>query len=394
MQQISLAETTTAPLSTIGSPAQHSVAPFMVFEALRAYMAWWVVIGHAIHLLGLEVEMPRFFRLLLTSGDIAVNVFIILSGFVITHLLLVRKETYGSFVVRRAFRIFPIYFVCLLIALLTHTAYEFAYSQDWVFGRDMKADRLVQVGEYMWTHVLLHLTMLHGAIPDSLLKYSSSSLLSPAWSLSLEWQFYLVAPLIVGLAAKGIRSFFFIALALVGAGMCFRSGMLGTWIYPSMLLLSIPFFLIGIASRLIVDRLTNQSLKTLLAGAALVVLIGHGARSELFIWCFFLVLAVFERKTARGESSPLLRRIAGIAANSVARDLGRASYSTYLIHIPLFAVSSLAVGRAVETYSRMDAGLAIVFSMVILVPVSKMLYRYVESPFISLGARISRRYAK
>lgn len=50
-------------------------------------------------------------------GGVAVFVFIILSGFVITHLLFTKRERYLSYLVRRAFRLFPAYLVCLAISL-------------------------------------------------------------------------------------------------------------------------------------------------------------------------------------------------------------------------------------------------------------------------------------
>lgn len=38
--------------------------------------------------------------------------------------------------------------------------------------------------------------MFHGAVPEVLVKDAPGAFLEPAWSISLEWQFYLVAPLL------------------------------------------------------------------------------------------------------------------------------------------------------------------------------------------------------
>ena len=44
--------------------------------------------------------------------------------------------------------------------------------------------------------------MLHGALPVHWLPESSGSLLNPAWSISTEWQFYLVIPLFFWLVRR------------------------------------------------------------------------------------------------------------------------------------------------------------------------------------------------
>jgi peptidoglycan/LPS O-acetylase OafA/YrhL len=41
--------------------------------------------------------------------------------------------------------------------------------------------------------------MLHGLVPEILLPNSSDTFLPPAWSISSEWQFYLVAPALIWL---------------------------------------------------------------------------------------------------------------------------------------------------------------------------------------------------
>lgn len=99
---------------------------FRGFGALRFYAALSVVIQHmsysphdwfGVPLLPVTVE--RFFL----NGDDAVNMFFVLSGFLITYLLLFEGERTGTvsirnFYLRRVFRIFPVYFAFLLVTVL------------------------------------------------------------------------------------------------------------------------------------------------------------------------------------------------------------------------------------------------------------------------------------
>ncbi len=79
------------------------------FESLRGLLALWVVAYHAALTAGMHAESWRFPLNLLGKGEYAVDIFIILSGFVIFALLDNSRETYGVFLIRRAFRLYPIY---------------------------------------------------------------------------------------------------------------------------------------------------------------------------------------------------------------------------------------------------------------------------------------------
>jgi peptidoglycan/LPS O-acetylase OafA/YrhL len=79
-------------------------------EGLRGLMAWWVVLGHLS--VSFDWSLP-----LVDNNTLAVDVFIVLSGFVIARLIDRKAEGYAPFITRRAFRLFPLYLVVLAVSV-------------------------------------------------------------------------------------------------------------------------------------------------------------------------------------------------------------------------------------------------------------------------------------
>src|SRR5688572_12576703 len=78
------------------------------------------------HYLAHNVEVPTFFKifsLLFQNGNLGVNFFFVLSGFLITFLLIKEKEYtgrihVGNFYVRRLLRIWPLFYLCVFIGFV------------------------------------------------------------------------------------------------------------------------------------------------------------------------------------------------------------------------------------------------------------------------------------
>ena len=76
--------------------------------------------------------------------------------------------------------------------------------------------------------------MLHGAISSNLLPDSPLRFNLPAWSISLEWQFYLIAPAVIMIARRhGAIIWFALLIALLE--IAFRHGLFGKFDSPSFL---------------------------------------------------------------------------------------------------------------------------------------------------------------
>lgn len=370
--------------------AATGIRNFAALDGLRGYMAWWVVIGHAIQLCGLSAAFPR----IAVQGYHGVSVFIILSGFVITHLLLEKKEAYGPYLTRRAFRIFPIYWFCLAFAILILPAYNEIYQGDWVQGLEMRLARQIATDENFATHVALHIPLLHGLVPDTILPFSSSALLAPAWSLTLEWQFYLVAPFIVGALIMPGWPRLIAALVMLALFVYFQRVIPLKWQYDAALPLAFQFFLIGILSRVFLPALSKVAVWIFVVGVALYFLTPHNFKFPALIWAFFLMATCLEVRVAQGKKVgiPALKRLVDfICSNVVARRVGETSYATYLVHIPVFVVAGYVASKILGEWTQAVCIASTAVATIFLIPIGFLLYNLIERRFIQLGAQVIKR---
>ncbi len=119
----------------------------------------------------------KILRVGLGAGWVGVQLFFVLSGFLITGILLDTKgdsHYFRSFYVRRGLRIFPLYYLTLIIAFL-------ALPQIMDLGAWTEHARRVQIWHWFY------LMNWHGLLYE----------LSHFWSLAVEEQFYLIWPLVV-----------------------------------------------------------------------------------------------------------------------------------------------------------------------------------------------------
>src|SRR5258708_5916886 len=118
-----------------------------------------------------------------------VSVFFVLSGFVITWLLLREQDSTGSislsgFYARRVVRILPAYYVFVVLSIALH----------WMRGDSRIAPAAIPALFYYTNYF----NALHG---------HPASSVAHAWSLAVELQFYVIAPVaFLLLAARGRRA--------------------------------------------------------------------------------------------------------------------------------------------------------------------------------------------
>lgn len=372
-------------------PVSNEGQRFISLEGLRAYMAWWVVAMHLLSLCGCKQLLPTVISNFILSGGAAVKVFMIVSGFVIAHLMITKPERYAVYLRRRAYRILPIYFFCIALAIPLASAQLAAHGAPWVDQATRWQAGFAEQDHHFWTHFVLHLTLLHGLVPDTLLPFASWTMLGPAWSLSLEWQFYIIAPLILFYIKKSRIAGSVTVLALIILIALSQSGLVGTWQFPSMVILGMPFFLIGIFSRILFYRISSVHIWWTIGGGLAAAYIIRDLRLVLCIWTFFMLAM---RVESEHNGNMIIKAIQWISINRFIVFLGKASYSTYLIHILLLSfiaqILSLVYGELTLAIARQSA----IITLILLPGISLFLYRCVEKPFIRFGSKKEAQLAR
>ncbi|MFC6998591.1 acyltransferase family protein [Rufibacter roseus] len=130
-------------------------------------------------------------------GKNGVYLFFVLSGFLITFLLLTEKERTGSidiwkFYVRRALRIWPVYY---LVVFLSFFLLPFlAHNIPALHGEEYYYNRILLLDNHFYSTLILFLLFLPNL---ALLLRPGVTGVAQAWSVGVEEQFYLFWPHLV-----------------------------------------------------------------------------------------------------------------------------------------------------------------------------------------------------
>jgi|SRR5579883_144801 len=368
---------------------------FQAIEGLRGVLAWAVVFSHLVYFA--DIYTHGFGRHIAHLGRPAVLIFIIVSGFVITHVLIERSEPYGSYLTRRFMRIFPLFAVTSLIGyfssdLQVFTLAHVAYSNDPDFDF-VPLVRGIASSDHqnLWPHVLAHMTMLHGAISDDVLPFSAYAFNIPAWSISLEWQFYVIAPFILMVVMRR-RLLVPAAIVLAMVEAAYRAGLFGHFYQPSFLPGASTYFAIGIVCRLIYPAVAVGTQYAF--GIAAVVTIMLLPIASVPMACVLLWMLVYLGLIVGREGAPesLYSRLhRTLWENPVPLYFGSRSYSIYLAHIPTIAVCHFLWIKLKPMAGPLETFVALsMMTTPVLIVAAELLHRMVERPGIECGSRIAR----
>jgi len=310
----------------MSTPAAQRIA---IFDGLRGYCALWVALVHLARMLVLH---DRYW---FPEADTAVGIFFILSGYVITNLLIHQQESYRVFLFRRYCRLAPAFvFFCVLYILFADVIIaaltKLDTTQHPVYSL---LPAYINGARFWYLHLPAHIALLHGWL-EPWVPNSTKAILPEGWSMTVEWQFYLMAPLLVSAIAKQPR----IALGLLVP----VSLLLALW-HPWRAMLATNYltdFLTGMITCFYLIEAQEKSVLTPLSLGMFVLLSSalFLKQFEIPLWCGFIYFAYGAHATVR-------RVWQRAFDNRVSHFLGKISYSVYLCHMLLtFFVIHLVAG--------------------------------------------------
>jgi peptidoglycan/LPS O-acetylase OafA/YrhL len=355
-----------APANSLSQPTLHYV------DGVRAVCALFVLVAHTWFQPANGYYAERWMNKLgLSYSHLAVDAFIVVSGFVI-GLPIARSgdriKSLPRFLKRRATRILPPYYAALFLAVafillganrMTGTVWDNSLPLT-------------------WQRLLLHVSLLQNlpfAVPGGSISYQ-------LWSIAVEFQIYLLAPLLVLLARKTSYAFC-IALTLALSFLVHRA-------FPALDLAwhwYVALFAMGAAAARATVRTPELAGKLFWPGMAALGLAGGSillfGNAFFKSYIFWIDVAVGAGVTgvvaglAGAEKNPLRR----VLEHSWLAGIGRFSYSLYLIHPMLLHLIWLGLKRT-TSFDNVELFFAMVALNPLIVLAAWAFYRAFERPFM------------
>ncbi|EQB7286705.1 acyltransferase family protein [Morganella morganii] len=173
-------------------------------QALRGIAAMMVVLGHMNVYLNGAYAQDNLGDLLFFNGAIGVDIFFIISGFIIV-LATEKKETSQTmkFIIKRVFRIYPTYLICLFVFCFFASGLFFISERDIPLW--LNASNIISSLAFMPLN------------PSEAAPFYGYSLVITAWTLSYEMYFYLIFAISMMISHKyrGVISSLFIIIVSI-----------------------------------------------------------------------------------------------------------------------------------------------------------------------------------
>ncbi len=365
-------------------------------DGLRGLAIALVILFH------LELLFPVHSRLLgsaMLFGWSGVDLFFVLSGFLIGGILLEHRDTanyFRVFYARRFFRIVPVYFA--VVAL---------FAIAWMIGGEVRGTLLYNVGPPMpWYTYLSFTNNLWIARHDTMHIF-----LPVSWSLAVEEQFYLTLPLVVRLLPRKALLPAVSTVALLVAG--FRAWSCWQGLATQNQAYVLPFFradalLIGVLCALLVRnehaREWLQRNRWALPAAALVLAAATirlgtalppaeaAPRTPLMMFGLTLIAMFYATLLLMAVVHPW-RPLSAALRFAPLRFLGNVSYCVYLIHEGALNVFA----KEVWPHLHLSPGLAwpmLAVAVAVILGAAQISWKALESKMIRIGHQFTYRYSE
>ena len=309
-------------------------------NALRAFAALFVAWGHFAGGQGRWLDWTGHY------GYTGVYVFFVISGFVIPYSL--HRSGYtlrnlGRFLVKRGIRLYPPYLVSIPVSILAANL----IMRPLAPGSVVHVNARQLIYHFFFLNDLLHVPWINVAY----------------WTLAIEWQWYVLAAVLLPLLVSRSKLARFVPVVLTMAAyfLCTSDRIVAH---------TLPIFLIGVfVFQHKIGLIERWRLLSLMA---------------LMLWSM---------RGPTGWTIACISVATGLVIafahfdNRMADFLGDVSYSVYLLHLPV-GVTVIAWLSYLLPFSGFYLGVLDLVGMVASVGAAAVMYRWVEKPALEMSARI------
>lgn len=332
-------------------------------DGLRAISVLWVIAFHYAQYLSNELaslSAPwKFIRGTMALGWVGVDIFMVISGLLITKIILKTSSQttgYGNFLRRRGWRLLPAYL--LLLVIFTAVTIMVAPSS-----------RVLRNSWSLWTltsNVLLSFGDRTSLMDDHFAMYH-------LWSVAIEWHFYAFMPIAIRACGAPRRAAILLIASAIACRTVFHFLEISDNAIYSFSACRIDAFSMG--ALIAIAKPMNSTIRLRFVGAAglacssllLSIIATSPETFKAITWVqtigYTLIdvsfaMIIYFVVTARSSALPIrlleLRPV---------RSIGRASYSLYLWHVPFFPMLCLFIRTRIQdsnavVWASIVAGLA------------------------------------
>ena len=304
-------------------------------------------------------------------GYIGVEVFFVLSGYLITSILLSelrqnRERIIGNFYIKRALRILPVFVLTIVACIVILPGHNYFYPAVFLSNYYFSFDPS--------PHPLRHF-----------------------WSLAVEEQYYIFWPVVVVAVGLASKRYMMLFAVIIGISLCtiivrdffFPSKFAQALIYRSLESRMLALATGGMFAVYGIPKIKQTTLYMLLFGflaivAAFLLLnkAGHWDHTRTVKALGYLAIAVTLFLVAVKEYKPFNLLFSSIPAVAV----GKVSYGLYVYHLPIFfyfGVAHVQPGRVGASPETAATAAAVLATVVILS------WFLMEKPILSLKKRLT-----
>ena len=355
---------------------------FPNLNGIRFIAAFWVIVHHIEQFkekFGFTNHLfsTRFIRMI---GPLGVFLFFVLSGFLITSLLLIEKEKtknidITSFYMRRVLRIWPLYYLTVFLGLFILPEISFLNIPD----------ETIFIRENFTEKIILYLFILPNVVTGV---FKHIPYLSQNWSIGVEEQFYYFWPWVIRqtkttrlLMVMVLLFFFFYFLRSLTV---IYMPEIGWWKYLNEFIksLRITCMILGaIGAYFTYFYRDSQFIKILfhkitqwVIYISLITLLSFGfylkgINQEFYALIFTLILM----NLAKNPNSILSLE------NPVFDYLGKISYGLYMYH-----TIAVVIGVKIAMNFQQSNWVSYSIAYILTISISALSYQYFEKPFLKL----------